>query len=377
MKNKFLFTVIITSFCLLIFIFKSFAQEDFTKKTFKVNKGGSLSVSLAAGDIQIKTWDKNEVEVLYEEDEDDYRDVKILQDDSNITIRSDSYTDFEITVPSEYNLSLNSSGGDIKVLGNIKGEIDANTAGGDIQLKDVNGEIQASTAGGDVKCGNIKGNVKLSSSGGDIVVGKVEGECIVSTGGGDVSVDNVEKTLTVSTGGGNVTSSNVGNDVKITTGGGDVSVNNISGTTVVTTGGGNVTGTKIDKGGTVTTGAGDVVLKNLSGEIIVTSGAGNIITEFVSVGNKESKIITGYGDLTVYIPENARVTIEATIKFAEGNTWTIDKKGISELIKSEFKSSTEDKRKGEYHAVYNVNGGGTNIYLETSIGLIEIKKLKR
>ncbi len=377
MKNKFLFTIIVTSFCLLIFIFKSFAQEDFTKKTFKVSKSGSLSVSLAAGDIHIKTWEKNEVEVLYEDDEEDYADVKIFQDGSNITVRSDSYTDFEITVPSEFNLSLNSSGGDIKVFGNIKGEIDINTAGGDIQLKDVNGEISANTAGGDIRSGNIKGSVTLSSSGGDIVVGKVDGECSLNTGGGDVVVNDVLKTLTVSTGGGNVTSGNVGNNVVITTGGGDVSVNNISGTTVVTTGGGNISGTKITKGGTVVTGAGDVVLKNLTGDIDVTSGAGNVITEFTSVGNKESKIITGYGDITVYIPENAKVTIEATVRFAEGNVWSTDKTEISESIKSEFKSSTEDQRKGECHAVYNINGGGTNIELETSLGQIIIKKLKR
>ena len=375
MENKFLFTLIIISLCLPAFIIKTFAQEDFTKKTFKTNKGGKLSVSLAAGDIHIKTWEKNEVEVLYGE-EDDYADVKIFQDGSNITIRSNNFTDFEITVPSVFNLDLNSSGGDILILDNIKGEIDINTSGGDIKIKDVNGDVRATTAGGDVRCGNINGNVKFSSSGGDIVVGKVEGECVVSTGGGDVVVNNVLKTLTVGTGGGNVTSGNVGNDVVITTGGGDVSVSNISGNIVVTTGGGNISGTKINKGGSVVTGAGDVVLKGLSDGIAVTSGAGNVITEFSTVGSKKSKVITGYGDITVYIPDNAKATITAKVRLAD--MWT-DKKEISEYIQSDFKASGEDfnRKKGEYKAVYNINGGGTEIQLETTFGQIMIKKLKR
>ena len=61
MKNKFLFTVILTSACLLIFVIKTIAQDGYKTESFKVSKGGRLTVGLSAGDIQIKTWDKNEV----------------------------------------------------------------------------------------------------------------------------------------------------------------------------------------------------------------------------------------------------------------------------------------------------------------------------
>ncbi len=375
MKNKFLFTVILTSLCILIFIVKTFAQEEYKTESFKVSKGGTLNVEISGGDLKVKTGNDNEVKISYEDDE--YNGITIYQDGNNITIRSDNYIDFTITVPSEFNLSLSTSGGDIKVLNNVKGKIKINTAGGDIGLKEVSGELTAATSGGDITCGNIKGDVKLSSGGGDVTVGKVEGECKLSTGGGNVIVKNVSKTLNVSTGGGNVDCGNIGSDIKVVTGGGNISVDNISGVMSVTTGGGNISGSSISKGGTVLTGGGNVDLNNLSGNVTITSGAGNVMTEFVSIGNKESEILSGYGNITVYIPENAKVTIEATVKFAEGSTWTMDKKEISETIKSEFKSSTEDQRKGEYHAVYNVNGGGTKISLQTSIGYIEIKKLKR
>jgi len=376
MKNKFLFTVILTSLCILLFIVKTFAQEEHNIQSFKVNKGGSLKVEISGGDILIKTGNDNEVKVSTMEDE-DYKDVSVSQDGNNITVESSGYIDFVITVPPEYNLNLNTSGGDIELVNNIRGKVKINTSGGDILLKDVVGEVNGSTAGGDIKCGNVKGNVRLNSSGGDISVSSAEGECMLSTGGGDVIAKDVTKSLTVSTGGGNVDCSNIGSDLKISTGGGNVSMNNISGVIKVTTGGGDISGTGIGKGGEVITGAGNVNLKNLSGYIIINSGAGDISAEFVSVGNKESKIVSGYGNITIYIPENSKVTIEAKVKFSEGNVYSVDKQEISESIKSEFKSSTEDKRKGEYHAVYIVNGGGTNIELETSIGNIEIKKLKR
>lgn len=380
MKNKFLFTVIITSVCLLIFIVKSFAQTESGTKTFNVNKGGTLNVAISSGDIKIKVWDRNELKINYEIDEDElqYIDLKFNQDGNNISVKSDSYTaDLEITVPSAFNLNLNTSGGDITVSENITGKIRINTSGGDIKLNEVIGELIVNTAGGNIKCGNIKGDAKLSSAGGDIQAGYVEGECKINTGGGNVQVNNVLKGLSISTGGGNVKCGDVGSDAKVTTGGGNVAIANVKGTTTITTGGGNISGVSLIKGGKITSGAGNISLKNLSENIKATSGYGNIMVEFASVGKEESKIISGNGNVTVYIPENAKVTIEASVKFSEGKTWAIDKKEISEIIKSEFKAATEDKRKGEYRSVYLINGGGTNIYLQTSIGHIEIKKLKR
>jgi len=378
MKNKFLFTVILTSFCLLIFAIKTFGQDDYTTKTFKVGKGGTLKMGISGGDITVKTGSNNEVKVSYDEDY-DYSGVTIYQDGSNITIRSDDYSDFEITVPYEYNLNLNTSGGNVEVSNNIAGNVKIRTSGGEIELKDVKGELDVSTAGGNIQCGSIAGDTKLSSSGGNIAVGPVAGECVVSTGGGDVSVENVTKKLTISTGGGNIVCSRIGGDTKITTGGGDVEVKDISGVLNATTGGGNIYGVNINKGGQIVTGGGDISIKKLSGNVEITSGSGNVLAEFVSMGNKVSQIFSGYGDITVYIPENAKVTIEAMVKYAEGNVWSVDKQEISETIKSEFKSSSEDinKKKGEYKAVYNINGGGVKIYLKTSIGYIEIKKSKR
>ncbi len=374
MKNKFLFTVLLTTLCLLIFIAKNFAQNN-KSESYKVNKGGTLKIESSGGDIKVKIWDKNEVMVLFDDEDDDYNGTIIKQSKDDVTIISQDYVDFEISIPSEYNLKLNTSGGDIDVLNNVKGKVSINTSGGDIQIKDVMGEVSVATSGGDIFCGNIKGNAKLTSSGGDIVAGNVDGECNLSTGGGNIQVNDVSKTLVVATGGGNIQSGNVSNNVTVVTGGGNISLSKISGDMVITTGGGNVYGVG-SKSGKVVTGSGDISLKDLKGGVKITSGAGNVKAEFSSVGKDESKITTGYGNIAVYIPENEKVTIEAVVKFSGEKGWVNEKQEISDYIKSDFKVSTEDRRNDELRAVYQVNGGGTKIYLQASIGNIEIRKAR-
>jgi len=365
MKNKFLFTLILTSLCLVIYAIKTFAQAE---ETFKVNKNGTLKVEISSGDIRLSVWDRDEVRVIYD---DDSYSTRIKQSGNNINITSDDNSDLDISIPSEYNLNLNTSGGDVNVQGNIKGTIKINTSGGDITVKSVSGNISVNTAGGDIFCENIQGEAMLNSSGGDINVGMVSGTCKINTGGGDIHVDYISESLSITTGGGNIKSGPVGGDAKIITGGGNVTLEKVSGVLSVTTGGGNISN-KGSKGGKVVTGAGNVDLEDISGGIKISSGAGNIKADFSSV--EESDIKTGYGDIKVFIPSNAKVTIEAIVKLSNDNIWSVDKKDISEFIKSDFKSSTEDKRRNEYRAVYQVNGGGTVISLQSSLGVIEIRK---
>jgi len=376
MKNKFLFTLLVTSLCLLIFAIKSFAQEDYTTKSFKVTKGGALKVEISGGDIQIRTGNDNEVKVAYEAD-DDNDNVTLYQDGNNITVRSDDYIDFEITVPSEFNLNLNTAGGDIEVLNNIKGKVNIVTSGGDLKLKDVSGKLTAATAGGEINCGNVRGDANLSSSGGNVISGSVDGECKIATGGGNVIVSSVKKELSISTGGGNIDIGNAGSNANVVTGGGNVSVKDVAGVLTLTTGGGNISGNSVGKGGSAVTGGGNIKLENVSGPVELTSGAGDLTVHFMSTGNDDSRLTTGFGNITVYIPEEAKATIEAYIKFSDGYVLYGNEEEISRNIKSEFKSSSEDFRKGEYRAVYMINGGGPTIHLETSMGLIEIKKSRR
>lgn len=75
---------------------------------------------------------------------------------------------FEINVPLQFDVELETAGGDIELRG-ASGVVTAKTAGGDIKLDGISGSVEAKTAGGDVVAEMTpsgKGKSRLSSSGG-------------------------------------------------------------------------------------------------------------------------------------------------------------------------------------------------------------------
>ena len=73
------------------------------------------------------------------------------------------------------------------------------------------------------------------------------------------------------------------------------------------------------------------------------------------------------------IPSDAKATIDATIELRDG--WGHRHEDYD--IRSDFKeeSKIQDKSDQEIHAVYQLNGGGDRITLETTNGNIEIRKM--
>ncbi len=124
--NKIIFSLIIS----LLFLIKvNAANYNYGQKTqtLKVSKGGVLEVSLNYGDIKISTWEKDEVFVKYEQDDDGGNPLKISQSGNKISIISHDYetenSELEITVPIEFNLDLKTQAGDVIVKNNLKGKL--------------------------------------------------------------------------------------------------------------------------------------------------------------------------------------------------------------------------------------------------------------
>lgn len=360
----------------------AFAEDmrDVTK-SFKVTKGGSVDVSLNLGDVQIITWDKDEVLVqargLYSDNEDD--NLRITQNGNNIKVSYDEgwgdagELKFIISVPGSFNVDVRTMSGDIAVNGSLKGELNATTSGGDIKLQDINGRVMVNTSGGDISSGNINGNASFTTSGGDITTGNINGEAEIKTMGGDLRISNVTKRLSAKTYGGDITIGNIGGNADVATYGGDINVKNVSGDAKLSTSGGDV---KLE-GATGTVNAksagGSLLLKKVSGTIIASTASGDIVAELMPAGKGESRITTAMGDITLYLPENSKATVDAAIRVR--GWWKGDKENYG--IKSEFKqdSYNENNEKKEIQAVYTINGGGDRIKLETVNSDIEIRKM--
>ncbi len=350
------------------------ASAQQKEKTFTLGKDGTIEVNIDYGDIQLETWGKDQVSVKYEEDEDeDLPSFRMVQNGNTLTITSRDYSgeDLIITVPSVINLDLKTSGGDIMIKSDITGRVKCTTAGGDIEVKNINGNAALNTAGGEIRTGKIDGDADVNSGGGDLQLGTISGKASLNTGGGNVQVYSVRKDLKITTGGGNVQSGNVGGVFSVTTGGGNVDVQTVTSSAKVTTGGGNVSVAGAGGNTKATTGGGNLSFKNISGGINCYTGSGDVYVELNPDPKVNSEIKSGSGSITLYLPDNAKATVVAKVR--GWDTWGGDK---SSPIISDFKLTTEDKSHSTVKTTYVINGGGSTIEVQTTSGEIYIKKQK-
>jgi DUF4097 and DUF4098 domain-containing protein YvlB len=131
---------------------------------------------------------------------------------------------YEIRVPAETRLSIDTSGGAIKVTGmraparldtsgggihvdGLAGDLDANTSGGSINLKDIKGKIRVETSGGGIDGVNLDGTVHAESSGGSIELEKVTGDVDAETSGGGIRIVDAGGHIHADTSGGSIEAS--------------------------------------------------------------------------------------------------------------------------------------------------------------------------
>ncbi|MFH0735423.1 MAG: DUF4097 family beta strand repeat-containing protein [bacterium] len=237
--KKYLFTLV-----LLLSAISLYAEplKLLHEKTFNVNPGEKLYLQTESGDINITSWDKNEVKVkilgnskaerkmeftMEKKDKEVYisgekKGGNIFNWFSNVSIR------YEIVVPIEFFLELKTSGGDISIK-KVNGLKKLRTSGGDIDLIDISGEANASTSGGDITADNKKGELNVSTSGGDIIIKSQSGKISASTSGGDVKLEyyGENEGVDLSTSGGDIEvylQSGFKANAELKTSGGDISI---------------------------------------------------------------------------------------------------------------------------------------------------------
>jgi hypothetical protein len=161
----------------------------------------------------------------------------------------------------------------IKVPANFN--LDLDTSGGDVSANGVTGNVKVDTSGGDLTFGQIHGELHADTSGGNITVKDCEGKTDLDTSGGRIEVNGGHGNLNADTSGGNVTVLNRVGDTKIESSGGKLRLGNISGKLVAETSGGSVAA------------------------ILSNPVAGDVRLE------------TSGGSITVLTPPNAALTIDA------------------------------------------------------------------
>ncbi len=131
---------------------------------------------------------------------------------------------YEIRVPAQTRLSIDTSGGSISISGmrsparldtsgggikvsDLVGDLDANTSGGSIDLRDIKGPVRVETSGGGIDGVNLDGAVHAESSGGSIELQKVTGDIDAETSGGGIRITEAGGRIHADTSGGSIEAS--------------------------------------------------------------------------------------------------------------------------------------------------------------------------
>jgi DUF4097 and DUF4098 domain-containing protein YvlB len=225
------------------FVFSNPLQEisKTEERTFDFNSGGRIQVTGDAGFIRVESWDKNEVYLRYTKRiwESSQRDAETRMEDLQVEIndqpgqlsirqipefgkrdfrffdlfdpdrwghsRHEARIDFELKVPRQCHLLLESDEGDI-IVRQIDGEVKADCDEGNIDLENLAaGEVSARTDEGGIDCRNLQLDdyrLQLSSDEGAIKASDVaarsvwaeadEGDIVLlrlNAGGGKLNTD--------------------------------------------------------------------------------------------------------------------------------------------------------------------------------------------
>jgi DUF4097 and DUF4098 domain-containing protein YvlB len=207
-----------TAMVSLSFVSNVVAQE---KQIFNLGSEKMISLDLNSGaNINVETWDSNNIEVTYDDETQDINSykIKIVENNTGLKIsskagqRGDMQLWFNLKVPTDTQLCLLSSGGNIKVSGLTGGLANCDSGSNDGYMK-----------------GQNNGSVVINSKGGSVNVNSAPKGADVRTAGGSINVTNASKFVVAETGGGSINIETKSGSVKARTGAGKIEVKLLEG----------------------------------------------------------------------------------------------------------------------------------------------------
>lgn len=352
--------------------------DDITKE-FTVKKGQLLKIdSEAGGGIKIQGWDKDvvKVEVFFSGRDAEDVEVEFEEASDGVAVYCDydghkrnrsAKIRFEIMVPKEFDLDLETAGGSLNIDG-VKGELIGETMGGSLELRNLEGVVKMNTMGGSIELEDSNVDGKVKTMGGSISFINVTGDVDAETMGGSIKQKNVKgnnssegKPLHLSTMGGSINVDDVPNGAYLKTMGGSIQVNSSGDYLEVETMGGGIEINEVDGG---------VDAKTMGGDVYV-----NMIGD-PSKKDRDVTLSSMGGDVELTVPAGLSMTINIEIEYNRKYEDRVD-------IMSDFdlnieKTDNWEYNHGEKHKTLTGTGkvgdGKNRIKIRTINGVVKLKK---
>jgi len=201
---------LVSSLCILSM--SVFAGEKINK-SLTTKAEGRVLIDVMSGTVTIKTWDKNQIQIVgelsdaaegyqFEVDDDGeaYFKVKMPNnrwgswgnDNSN-----DDGSKLEIFIPINNNLRFEGVNVDVDA-SDIQGGTQINTVNGDVKANNLTNRIKLETVNGSIKSSDLQGKINLNTVNGEIVDKNSQGELEIEAVNGDIETDTAATQIGIS-----------------------------------------------------------------------------------------------------------------------------------------------------------------------------------
>jgi DUF4097 and DUF4098 domain-containing protein YvlB len=295
--------------------------------------------------------------------------------------------DWKIIVPPTVNLDLVTFGGSIR-MNNLDAAATLRTTGGSVTVGNIKGKTTIITQGGLIRAGNIGSSAEMrSSSAGSLEVGDIVGNADLHTAGGPITAGVVDGKVIADASGGAIYIKGSHGEVTVTADPGEIFVGDAL-QVFAKTSGGSIIVPKVRGPLRAMTESGDIKLASAGGWVEATTGSGDIHVTMNPVNfdaDLHVNLETGVGNVTIFVPERMRASFDASIDrpalspgrrivseipmYGQAIT-TLDRNVRGAPVPPINRFNAPDRQQG------TLNGGGNPIKLHTSLGKIEIFKIK-
>lgn len=169
----------------------SLALAPAADTSFTVQRGERLELSVQNGDITVRAWNRNTVEVETSSDD----EPRVRRRGGVISLSTDlrggEDVDYTITVPAWMDLTLSGVNTGIKVTGS-EGAISAETVEGDVEVEGGSGVINLQSVDGEVTLSRGRGKMTLGSVNSDVTVDAAVGQLAIEAVNGEVRLRNID-----------------------------------------------------------------------------------------------------------------------------------------------------------------------------------------
>jgi len=164
-----------------------------TDQTVNVQKGMRVDLQNFAGDVIVKTWDRDAVRVRARHSS--RSKIDITPRDQVLRISHDGMysVDYELTVPAWIAIKVECHQGDVDIDG-LGGAATVNTTEGDVTLRNFGGTATVESIDGNVIVEGGRGRIQAKTTDGDITITKAAGELLIESIDGTIKLTDVAAT---------------------------------------------------------------------------------------------------------------------------------------------------------------------------------------